>query len=106
MWHGAGDWSASAPMERMRRVIEENTPNGTYVYSVVIGSDGGGNIVDGVSALLLAAKYRRSMDDHDTMCKKYQDRLQLGEKLAIRILDRFQLNPGLHFPAAATSQYV
>ena len=50
MWHGAGDWSASAPMERMRRVIEENTPNGTYVYSVVIGSDGGGNIVDGVSA--------------------------------------------------------
>ena len=40
MWHGAGDWSASAPMERMRRVIEENTPNGTYVYSVVIGGDG------------------------------------------------------------------
>ena len=40
MWHGAGDWSASAPMERMRRVIEENTPNGTYVYSVVIGGNG------------------------------------------------------------------
>lgn len=40
MWHGAGDWSASAPMERMRRVIEENTPNGTYIYSVVIGGDG------------------------------------------------------------------
>ena len=41
MWHGAGDWSASAPMERMRRAIAENTPNGTYIYSVAIGGDGG-----------------------------------------------------------------
>ena len=44
MWHGAGDWSASAPMERMRRVIAENTRNGTYIYSVVIGGDGGGQV--------------------------------------------------------------
>jgi hypothetical protein len=38
MWHGMGDASSSFGMDRIKRVIEDNT-GGAYVYSLKIGEN-------------------------------------------------------------------
>ena len=42
IWHGMGDWSDSLGMNGIKQIIEENTPEGTYVHSLKIGGDGSG----------------------------------------------------------------
>ena len=42
IWHGMGDWSDSLGMNGIKRIIEENTPEGMYVHSLKIGGDGSG----------------------------------------------------------------
>ena len=37
-----GDWSDSLGMNSIKRLIEDNTPEGMYVHSLKIGGDGSG----------------------------------------------------------------
>ena len=37
-----GDWSDSLGMNSIKRMIEDNTPEGMYVHSLKIGGDGSG----------------------------------------------------------------
>ncbi len=41
MWHGMGDTAESVGMNSIKRVIEENTAEGTYVTSLEIGGSPG-----------------------------------------------------------------
>ena len=37
-----GDWSDSLGMSQIKKIIEDNTPEGMYVHSLKIGGDGSG----------------------------------------------------------------
>ena len=48
MWHGMGDYCCSPfSMGRIKTLIEDNTPEGTYVHSLQIGDTNLDDVVNG-----------------------------------------------------------